>query len=192
MNLILFSLPGAGKGVQGDFLIERFKFSRISTGELLREQVEQNTPLGLIAQGYMETGELVPDEIIIDFVRVRISKLLAGTPLIFDGFPRTISQAEGLDRLMTSLNRRIERVIFLKVSDQVAIERMLGRGRADDTEETVVRRIENYHRETAPLIDYYRQRDLLIEVDGLGTPDEVHKRVVTSLGLLRSRRLSGS
>jgi len=181
MNLILLGPPGAGKGTQGHRLSERYGIPEISTGDILRAAVRQGTPLGQEAQRYMERGALVPDEVIVGIVRERLAQDDTQTGFILDGFPRTVAQAETLSQLTEAQGRSIAHVLSIEVPEQELLQRLGGRrqmeGRHDDTAEAVHHRLEVYRRETAPLIDYYRQRGLLRSIPGVGTLDEIFQRI---------------
>jgi adenylate kinase len=164
-RLIFLGPPGAGKGTQAKLLAEILKIPHISTGDILRGAVAQATPLGQKAQAYMEKGELVPDELLLDLVRDRLNQSDAQNGWILDGFPRNVSQASFLDKLLQEINQTCE-CINLEVPDEVLIERMLGRGRTDDTPEAIRTRLDIYHNDTAPLIGYYRDRSSLRVIDG--------------------------
>jgi len=164
-RLIFLGPPGAGKGTQAKLLAEILKIPHISTGDILRGAVAQATPLGQKAQAYMEKGELVPDELLLDLVRDRLNQSDAQNGWILDGFPRNVSQASFLDKLLQETNQTCE-CINLEVPDEVLIERMLGRGRTDDTPEAIRTRLDIYHNDTAPLIGYYRDRSSLRVIDG--------------------------
>ena len=188
MDLLIFGLPGGGKGTQGDLLTKRFHYHKMSTGELLRQQVKLNTSLGRIAKAHMDDGNLVPDDVIIAFVREQVASLTPGTSLLFDGFPRTMRQNEALEKMLSSLNREIGGVIYLKAPEDLVVQRMLARGRTDDSEQAIRRRIQSYHLATKQLLEYYCQRGLMSEVDGVGTPEEVHNRIVASVSLAGNDR----
>lgn len=164
-RLIFLGPPGAGKGTQAKLLAESLDIPHISTGDILRSAVAQASPLGQKAKGYMEKGELVPDDLLLDLVRDRLNQLDAQNGWILDGFPRNVSQAVFLDNLLQD-NQQTCDCINLEVPDQVLIERMLGRGRNDDTPEAIRTRLEIYHNDTAPLIGYYRDRSTLKVVNG--------------------------
>jgi len=185
MNLILLGPPGAGKGTQGHRLSERYHLPEISTGDILRAAVRQETPLGQEAKRYMDSGALVPDEVIIGIVRERLCQDDTKAGFILDGFPRTVAQAEALTRLAEEQARSIEHVISIEVPEQELLQRLAGRrqleDRRDDAEEAVHHRLEVYHRETAPLIHYYRQRGLLRSICGVGTVDEIFQRITAVL-----------
>lgn len=185
LNLILLGPPGAGKGTQGHLLSERYNIPEISTGGILRAAVQQGTALGQEAKRYMDSGTLVPDEVIIDIVRERLCQDDTKAGFLLDGFPRTVTQAEALSQLSEAQSRSIEHVISIEVPEQELLQRLAGRreieGRHDDAAEAVRHRLEVYRRETAPLINYYRQRGLLRSIPGVGTVDEIFQRITAVL-----------
>lgn len=164
-RLIFLGPPGAGKGTQAKLLAEQLKIPHISTGEILRSAVAQGTPLGHKAKEYMDKGELVPDELLLDLVRERLNQPDAQTGWILDGFPRNVSQASFLDDLLQELNQSCE-CVNLEVPDEVVVTRMLGRGRQDDTPEAIRTRLDVYRKDTAPLINFYRDRSTLRAING--------------------------
>lgn len=178
LNLILFGPPGSGKGTQAARLVERYGLLHISTGDLFRYEIGNNTPLGLEAKSYMDKGQLVPDSVTIGMLK---NKVLANTGVngfIFDGFPRTIAQSEALDALMEELDQSITALIALDVSEEEIVDRLLERGktsgRTDDNDEAVIRkRIGVYKEETTPVFDYYAKFDKSIRIDGIGSIDEI-------------------
>lgn len=172
-KLIFLGPPGAGKGTQAQILADFYQIPHISTGDILRQAIAQKTPLGQKARLYVETGELVPDDLILDLIKERLSQPDSQTGWILDGFPRNVSQASFLEDLLKELDQTADRVINLEVPDRVLIERMLGRGRKDDNEETISRRLEIYREQTAPVIDFYRKRNLLEPINGNLSPEEV-------------------
>jgi adenylate kinase len=169
-RLIFLGPPGAGKGTQASKLANDCQIPHISTGDILRTAVSQGTELGLKAQGYMERGELVPDQLILDLVRDRISQSDALAGWILDGFPRTVNQAIFLEQLLVGIHQICDCVVNFDVPDEIVVSRLLERGRrehrSDDTEETIRRRLEVYREQTQPLIDFYRERQQLVSVDG--------------------------
>lgn len=183
MNVILFGPPGAGKGTQAARLEERHGLAHISTGDMLRAAVAAGTELGRKAKEIMDRGELVPDEIILGLVRERLQQPDAHKGFVLDGFPRTLGQAGALDRLLAEMGRRIDAVIALDVPDEVLISRIenrvreTGGARSDDNVETLKRRLQVYHAQTRPLLDYYRERGLLYVVDGTRSIDEVSRAI---------------
>ncbi|MEM8777380.1 MAG: adenylate kinase [Cyanobacteria bacterium P01_G01_bin.49] len=172
-GLIFLGPPGSGKGTQGQLLSEQLKMPHISTGEMLREAIAQKTPLGHQAQSYVNKGELVPDALLLGLIKERLSQDDAQTGWILDGFPRNVSQADFLKKLLDELNQFSEQAVNLEVPDQVLIERLLLRGRKDDNEQTIRRRLEVYREQTQPVIDYYGQQKKLYSIDGNRHPQEV-------------------
>ncbi len=176
-KLIFLGAPGAGKGTQAQLLAEYCEIPHISTGDILRSQVANETPLGQEAKGYMDRGELVPDQLILDMIRSRLNEPDTSKGWILDGFPRNVPQAEFLDQLLTELNQQYNLAVNLDVPDDVLVQRMLSRGRADDHEETIRNRLVVYREKTAPLIDYYRNLDKLVVVDGDRPMEDVTKEL---------------
>jgi adenylate kinase len=172
-RLIFLGPPGAGKGTQAKILSQLYHIPHISTGDILRQAVSERTMLGQKAQSYMERGELVPDELILDLIEERLNQPDTEKGWILDGFPRNVSQATFLEQLLQKLNLSADFVLNLEVPDEVLIERMLARGRKDDNKETISRRLEIYREQTAPVIDFYRQCNLLQVVNGNFTPENV-------------------
>lgn len=172
-RLIFVGPPGAGKGTQAKVLADSHHIPHISTGDILREAVAEKTALGVKAQEYMDRGELVPDQLVIDLIRERLGKSDAQSGWILDGFPRNVAQAEFLDKLLDELSQGCDRVINFDVPDEILVDRMLNRGRKDDNEDTIRRRLEVYREQTAPLIDYYESREKMVTVDGDKSMEEV-------------------
>ncbi|WP_421658533.1 adenylate kinase [Leptothermofonsia sp. ETS-13] len=172
-RLIFLGAPGAGKGTQAKVLAEFSHIPHISTGDILREAVAQKTPLGEKAQGFMDRGELVPDQLVIELMRERLSRPDAKLGWILDGFPRTVTQATFLDELLTEINQPYDQAVNLEVPDDVLVARLLGRGRKDDTEDVIRKRLQVYREQTAPLIDFYKRRHKLVSINGNVPPDEV-------------------
>lgn len=177
--------PGAGKGTQARFVAERLSVPAISTGDIFRVNVSKGTELGIKAQGFMDAGEYVPDEVTNLMVRNRIDEDDADKGFLLDGYPRTLAQVEELDGMIKHTGHALDAVVVLAVDQEELVQRLLQRaeveGRADDTEDVVRRRQEVYGEQTAPLIDVYRGRSLLIEVDGMGEVDEVTERIFDAL-----------
>ncbi len=165
-RLIFLGPPGAGKGTQAQILAQLLQLPHISTGDILRSAVAQQTHLGVKAQSFMDQGELVPDQLILDLVQERLSDEDVIPGWILDGFPRNVSQAIFLDELLLAINQRCDNVINLDVPDEVLVTRLLARGRKDDNEEVIRRRLAVYREQTAPLIDFYRTRQQLVSIDG--------------------------
>ncbi|MGK7900882.1 MAG: adenylate kinase [Hormoscilla sp.] len=165
-RLIFLGPPGSGKGTQAAQLANNEQIPHISTGELLRKAVEDKTSLGLKVQSYLDEGELVPDKVVEDLVKERLSKSDASSGWILDGFPRNVVQAEFLDKLLEEVGQWTDWAIAMEVPDDVIVDRLRERGRSDDSEETIRHRLEVYREKTAPLIDFYRGRGQLKSVNG--------------------------
>jgi adenylate kinase len=185
MRLILMGPPGAGKGTQAKFIAGKYGIPAISTGDIFRANVSQGTPLGLEAKKYMDAGEYVPDEVTNLMVRNRIDEPDARPGFLLDGYPRTVAQVEELDGMIRFTGHRLDAVVVLACDPDELVARLLQRaeveGRADDTEDVIRRRQEVYAEQTEPLIDVYRDRGLLVEVDGMGEVDEVTARIIGAL-----------
>jgi adenylate kinase len=205
MRAILIGPPGAGKGTQAKVICEKFGIPQISTGDMLRAHKAKGTELGLKAAEFMSKGALVPDQVVIDMVEERLKQPDAQKGYLFDGFPRTVAQAESLDRSLEKLGTKLDGVVLIEVADDLLVERVCGRRtdrrsgqifhlkynppppdadleqRADDREETVRDRLRVYHDQTAPLVPYYESRGLLRRVDGVGELAAVTERVLNAL-----------
>jgi adenylate kinase len=188
MRLLIMGPPGAGKGTQAKFIAEHFKIPAISTGDIFRANVSQGTPLGVEAKSFMDKGEYVPDEVTNRMVRDRIDESDAVNGFLLDGYPRTLAQVDELDGMIAFTGHRLDAVVVLACDQDEIVERLLQRaqveGRADDTEDVVRRRQEVYAAETAPLIEIYRERGLLVEVDGMGEVSEVTQRIFDALDVI--------
>jgi adenylate kinase len=181
-NLILFGPPGSGKGTQSTSIIEKYGLKHLSTGDLLRSEIAAQTALGLEAKKLMDQGLLVPDEVVVGMISSAIDNHPEAKGFLFDGFPRTIAQAEALDAFLTSKNEEITATIALEADDEILVKRLLERGktsgRPDDQDEEKIRnRYQEYNEKTAPLMDYYKGQQKFYAVDGIGTIEEVTKRV---------------
>lgn len=207
MNIVLFGAPGAGKGTQAKELIEKYNIPQISTGDILRKAISEGTPLGLEAKKLMDQGILVSDEIVNGLVEERLSQADCSKGFIMDGFPRTVVQAESLDRILEKLGKKIEKVVALNVSDNEILERITGRRvskvtgkiyhikynppvdekmedleqRADDTKEVVEKRLEVYRNQTAPVLDYYKNQGKVYEINGEQQLDKITKDIIEVL-----------
>ncbi len=194
MRVVFLGPPGSGKGTQGALLAERLGVPAISTGDILRAAVREGTPLGRQAQAIMEKGDLVSDDLIIALIRERTSEGDARAGFILDGFPRTLAQAEALESMLAGNGDAVSAVVNFSVPESDLVSRMLGRakaeGRADDRPETIRERLRVYRDKTEPLVDYYRKRDLLADVDGVGSREEIASRIDNAL--MSVRRAGGA
>ncbi len=188
MNLILFGPPGAGKGTQAGFIVSSANAAHISTGDLLRDAVTRKTETGTMAKSYMDRGELVPDEVVIEIIGEKI-KDLNGAGFLLDGFPRTIEQARALDSMLESRQIAVEAVLSLGVDEDEVVKRLLKRaemeGRDDDNEKVIWNRLEVYRKQTLPLADYYDSRGVLHNIDGTGTVEDVRERISSVISGLK-------
>ncbi len=186
MNLILFGPPAAGKGTQAKRLVAERGMVQLSTGDMLRAARSSGSELGKRVAGIMDRGELVSDDIVIALIEEAMSQAGAAKGVIFDGFPRTVAQAEALDSLLAGRGTRIDQVIRLKVDDKGLIKRVAKRfkeeGRSDDNPESFKVRLEAYNRQTAPLLPYYKKQKKLVEIDGMRSIEDVAKRIDKALG----------
>jgi adenylate kinase len=188
MRLILMGPPGAGKGTQAKVVADHFGIPAISTGDIFRAHVSSGTPLGKKAQEYMDAGEYVPDEVTNLMVRARIDEPDAERGFLLDGYPRTLDQVEELDGMIAFTGHRLDAVVVLTVDPDEIVARLVQRaeveGRADDTEEVVRRRQEVYAEQTEPLIEVYRRRGIVHEIDGMGVVEDVTKRIFDALDVV--------
>ena len=207
MNIVLFGAPGAGKGTQAKQLVKKYGIPQISTGDILRVAITNKTPLGLQAKELMDQGKLVSDEIVDGLVEKRLAEKDCEEGFILDGFPRTVAQAQELDKILDRLGKKIDKVIELRVSDEEIIERITGRRvskktgkiyhikynppvdenpedleqRADDNEETVKKRLAVYNEQTAPVLDFYKKQNKVYSVDGAKKLEEITKDIIDIL-----------
>ena len=177
LNIVIFGGPGSGKGTQSEKIIEKYGLDHISTGDVLRAEIKNETELGKIADSYISKGQLVPDELIIDILASVFDKKENSKGVIFDGFPRTIPQAEALKKMLSERGTAISAVVALEVEDDELVARLLNRGkisgRSDDNQETIQKRLNVYHSQTAPLIDFYKKENLYNGIYGMGSIEEI-------------------
>jgi adenylate kinase len=185
MRLVILGPPGAGKGTQAKRIAERFGIPAISTGDIFRKNIADRTELGLLVDEIVKSGKYVPDEVTNDLVRNRLAEADCGPGFLLDGYPRTTAQVEELDAMLRAIDCELNAVLELTVDTDEVVERLLKRaeteGRADDTEDVVRHRLDVYFEQTAPLVDVYSDRGLLLKVDGMGEIDDVTARLVKAL-----------
>lgn len=188
LNIVIFGAPGSGKGTQSSLIIEKYGLQHISTGEILRREIEAQTALGLIADEYISQGHLVPDQIIIDMLADILDKTPDAKGFIFDGFPRTLNQGEALDQMLRERNNSIAAVISLSVDNEELVQRLLKRGqecgRADDNLETIQERLRVYRDQTEPLKEYYTKKGKLFKVSGSGSVEDIFEGITDALDRL--------
>jgi len=182
INIVIFGAPGSGKGTYSAKIMEHFGYEHISTGDVLREQIRKDTELGRIAKGYIDKGQLIPDTLITDILATTYDSMKDAKGMIFDGFPRTIVQAEALKKMLSERGETIAVTINLIVEEDELMRRLLNRakieGRADDNEVTIRKRFEVYHNQTQPLIEWFRNEGVLQELDYRGSREDMENRVV--------------
>ena len=183
MKIILLGAPGAGKGTQAQFIMNKFGIPQISTGDMFRAAIKEGTELGKQAKALMDEGKLVPDELTVALVKDRIAQPDCANGFLLDGFPRTIPQADALKAMLAKRGHKIAAMIELFVPEEELMKRLILRGqqsgRSDDNEETIKKRLNVYHTQTSPLIDWYKKEDIHHHVEGLGTIDDIFGRIAT-------------
>lgn len=187
MRIVLLGAPGSGKGTQAALLKEQFNIPHISTGVLLREAVSQATPLGLEAKSIMDRGELVPDDVMLGLIEERLGQPDVANGFILDGYPRNLAQAAALETLLQRIGQPVEEAVLIEVNEDMVVARISKRaaeeGRSDDTEEVVRNRMRVYQEQTAPVVGFFEQRDVLTRVLGEGTVEEVLQRIKSALSM---------
>lgn len=186
MRFVILGGPGAGKGTQAGLLCKKLQIPLISTGEILRKGIRSQSTIGQQAQSYVEKGELVPDLIMIEFIRERLLQGDVGKGWLLEGYPRTAFQAEELDFLLDELKQQLDWAIWLKVSESSLIERSLNRGRMDDRIDIIQRRIDLFYERTIPIVEYYEYRQRLLTINGDLSPEEVEQEILIATNLLKS------
>ena len=185
LNIVIFGAPGSGKGTQSERIVEKYGLNYISTGDVLRNEIKNDTELGKTAKGFIDQGQLIPDSLMIDILAQVFDSFKDSKGVIFDGFPRTIPQAEALKDMLKERGQSISTMLELDVPENELMERLIKRGkdsgRADDNEETIKKRLKVYHSQTAPLIDWYEKENLHAHINGLGTMDEIFNSIVKTI-----------
>jgi adenylate kinase len=176
MRIVFIGPPGAGKGTQAEKIIAKYEPAHLSTGDMLRAARDAKTPVGIEADKFMSSGQLVPDDVIIGIISERLQQKDCQAGYLLDGFPRTIAQAEALDKMLAEKGTPLDVVLELKVPDEELFKRLAGRGRADDKPEVIRERLAAYNKQTSPLLDYYAKQNLLQTIDGLGTVEDIFVR----------------
>src|SRR5918995_3658918 len=178
MRVLLLGPPGAGKGTQADRIAAQFQLVHLATGDLLRANVTDGTPLGEVAQAYLDSGELVPDEVVVAMMLDRLGQPDCKRGFLLDGFPRSVAQARALDEHLAGLDAPLDAAINLEVAEEELLQRLARRGRADDNAQTIRNRLQVFASSTRPLLDYYDEKGLLFSVAAVGTVDEVSDRIL--------------
>ncbi|WP_433727850.1 adenylate kinase [Nocardia sp. CA-129566] len=180
MRLVLLGPPGAGKGTQADLLSDKLGVPHISTGDLFRTNISAQTPLGREAQKYINAGDLVPSDVTNRMVEARVAEPDAANGFVLDGYPRTVDQADALEKILSDMDKKLDAVLCFVVPEDTVVSRMMARGRADDNEDVIRNRLRVYREETEPLLEHYD--GLVVSVDGVGEIDEVNVRALRALG----------
>ncbi|MFE9326872.1 MULTISPECIES: adenylate kinase [Nocardia] len=180
MRLVLLGPPGAGKGTQADLLSDKLGVPHISTGDLFRTNISAQTPLGREAQKYIDAGDLVPSDVTNRMVEARVAEPDAANGFVLDGYPRTVDQADALEKILADMDKKLDAVLCFVVPEETVVGRMMARGRNDDNEDVIRNRLRVYREETEPLLEHYD--GLVVSVDGVGEIDEVNARALHALG----------
>ena len=187
-NLVIFGAPGSGKGTQSDLLVQKYGFAHISTGDVLRAEIKAGTELGNTAKQYIDNGQLIPDALMIDILAATYDALPKTQGVIFDGFPRTIPQADALKAMLAERGTGVHAMLELSVPDEMLMERLINRGktsgRADDNEETIAKRLSVYHAQTAPLVEWYAQEGIHNPVQGYGSLEDINANLCVVIDAL--------
>lgn len=185
LNIVIFGAPGSGKGTQSVRIVEKYGINHISTGDVLRAEIKAGTELGKTAKGYIDQGQLLPDELIIDILASTLDGFKESKGVIFDGFPRTIAQAEALKSMLAERGQEVSVMLDLDVPEDELMTRLIKRGqesgRADDNEETIKKRLVVYHSQTSPLIDWYKNEGKYRHINGLGTMDGIFAAIAEAI-----------
>ena len=188
LNIVIFGAPGSGKGTQSERIVEKYGINHISTGDVLRAEIKNGTELGKTAKGYIDQGQLIPDELMIDILASVFDSFKDSKGVIFDGFPRTIAQAEALKKMLAERGQDVSVMVDLDVPEEELMVRLIKRGkdsgRADDNEETIKKRLHVYHSQTAPLIDWYKNEKKYQHINGLGTMDGIFAEICEAVDKL--------
>lgn len=185
LNIVIFGAPGSGKGTQSERIVEKFGINHISTGDVLRAEIKNGTELGKTAKGYIDQGQLIPDALMIDILANVLDSFKDSKGVIFDGFPRTIAQAEALKQMLSERGQEVSVMLDLEVPEDELMTRLIKRGkdsgRADDNEETIKKRLVVYHSQTAPLIDWFKKEGKYQHINGLGTMDDIFADIAAAI-----------
>ena len=188
LNIVIFGAPGSGKGPQSERIVEKYGINHISTGDVLRAEIKNGTELGKTAKGYIDQGQLIPDELMIDILASVFDSFKDSKGVIFDGFPRTIAQAEALKKMLAERGQDVSVMVDLEVPEDELMVRLIKRGkdsgRADDNEETIKKRLHVYHSQTAPLIDWYKNERKYQHINGLGTMEGIFAEICEAIDKL--------
>lgn len=188
LNIVIFGAPGSGKGTQSERIVEKYGINHISTGDVLRAEIKNGTELGKTAKGYIDQGQLIPDELMIDILASVFDSFEDSKGVIFDGFPRTIAQAEALKKMLAERGQDVSVMVDLDVPEEELMVRLIKRGkdsgRADDNEETIKKRLHVYHSQTAPLIDWYKNEEKYQHINGLGTMEGIFAEICEAVDKL--------